>query len=281
MTHACLTYIVYICYPCFGVFVMHASVILSTYNRAKYLELSLLGYMRQTSKDFELVIADDGSTDDTVAVIEKFKSHAPFPVKHVWQKNNGFRLARIRNEGIKACQHDYIIFSDGDCIPKADFVKTHVSNSGEDYILGGGHIRLSKAYSDTLVTDAVVNGEFEEELTEDTMSKLRWRQRKNVFYMLVGKKRRPKFLGLNFSVPKKALYEVNGFDENFVGWGQEDGDLRERLKKLGKKPKSILTQAIVFHLYHRPHATKADKPNFPYSRRRNIPIRCTNGLEKP
>ncbi|MCQ4574446.1 MAG: glycosyltransferase [Candidatus Brocadiales bacterium] len=260
---------------------MHASVILSTYNRARYLELSILGYMRQTHRDFELIITDDGSTDDTGAVVQKYKALAPFPIKYLWQENKGFRLAKIRNEGIKASRYDYIIFSDGDCIPKANFIQTHISNSGDNYFLGGGHVRLSKNYSDNLMPEAVSSGEFENQLTDDVLSGLKWKQRKNIFYMLVAKKRRPKFLGLNFSAPKKILYEVNGFDENFVGWGQEDGDMRERLKKLGKKPKSILTQAIVFHLYHKPHSTKADKPNFSYSRRRNIPVRCTHGIEKP
>ncbi|MCP4365928.1 MAG: glycosyltransferase [Planctomycetes bacterium] len=259
---------------------MSVSVILSTYNRARYLELSLLGYIRQTCKDFEVVVVDDGSTDDTAAVIEKYKAIAPFTIKHLWQENKGFRLAKLRNEGVKASQCDYLVFSDGDCIPKADFIRTHISNSGEHYILGGGHVRLPKGYSDSLTAEAVSEGVYEKFLTDDILDGLRWKQRKNIFYMLVGKKRRPKFLGLNFSVSKKALCEVNGFDENYHGWGQEDSDLRERLKRNGLKPKSILTQAIVFHLYHKPHPTKAEKPNFAYSRRRKIPIRCENGLEK-
>ncbi len=259
---------------------MSVSVILSTYNRARYLELSLLGYIRQTCKDFEVVVVDDGSSDDTAAVIEKYQALAPFTIKHLWQEDRGFRKAIILNEGIKACKYDYVVFSDGDCIPKSDFLRTHVSNSGGNYILGGGHVRLTKGYSEALTSEAVSDGVYEESLTQDVMDGLKWKQRKNIFYMLVGKKRRPKFLGLNFSVSKKALCEVNGFDENYKGWGQEDSDLRERLKKHGLKPKSILTQAIVFHLYHKPHPTKAEKPNFAYSRRRKIPIRCENGLEK-
>ncbi len=259
---------------------MHASVILSTYNRARYLELSLLGYMRQTHKDFEIIVVDDGSTDDTGTIIESYKARAPFPIKHLWQENKGFRKAGILNKGIKASRYDYIVFSDGDCIPKADFIQAHVTNSGDSYLLGGGHVRLLKSYSDALTPEVVSKGLYEERLTADTMAGLKWKQRKNIFYMLVGKKRRPKFLGLNFSMPKKTLYEVNGFDENYQGWGQEDSDLRERLKRSGLKPKSILTQAIVFHLYHKPHSTKAERPNLSYSRRRNIPIRCINGIER-
>ena len=162
---------------------MSVSVILSTYNRARYLELSLLGYIRQTCEDFEVVVVDDGSTDDTAAVIEKYKAIAPFTIKHLWQENRGFRLAKLRNEGVKASQHDYLVFSDGDCIPKADFIRTHVSNSGESYILGGGHVRLTKGYSEALTSEAVSEGVYEESLTQDVMDGLKWKQRKNLNYL--------------------------------------------------------------------------------------------------
>lgn len=259
---------------------MHVSVILSTYNRARYLEFSLLGYMRQTHKDFELVIADDGSTDETQSLIERYQKLAFFPIRHAWQENKGMRRARILNKAIKLASYDYLIFSDGDCIPKGDFIEAHVKNSQKGYFLGGGHIRLTEDYSATLTPEAVSKGLCEQALTSEHMWRLRLKQWKNLFYMLIGKKRRPKFIGLNISVDKQSLFEVNGFDENYEGWGQEDSDLRERLKRWGLRPGSILTQAIVFHLYHEPHSTKAQRPNLSYSRRPNIPIRCINGLEK-
>jgi predicted glycosyltransferase involved in capsule biosynthesis len=94
------------------------------------------------------------------------------------------------------------------------------------------------------------------------------------------KKRRPKFLGLNFAVYKKAAFEINGFDENFQGWGQEDSDFRERLKKHGLKPRSILPQAVVFHMHHPTHPTAVQEFNRAYSRRKNLDARCINGLKK-
>ena len=259
---------------------MHVSVILSTYNRAKYLELSLLGYMRQTHKDFEVVIADDGSTDGTQGLIERCQKLASFPIRHAWQENKGYRRAKILNEAIKLASHDYLIFSDGDCIPKGDFIEAHVRNCQEGYFLGGGHVRLTKDYSADLTPEAVGQGLYEQTLAPEHLWNLRLKQWKNLFYTLVGKKRRPKFIGLNISVDRRSVFEINGFDENYEGWGQEDSDLRERLKRRGLRPRSILTQAIVFHLYHEPHSTKAQRPNLAYSRRSDIPIRCVNGLEK-
>lgn len=259
---------------------MHVSVILSTYNRARYLELSLLGYMRQTHKDFEMIIADDGSTDETQGLIERYQKLAPFPIKHAWQEHKGRRKAKILNKAIKLANFDYLIFSDGDCIPKGDFIEAHVRNSQKGYFLGGGHIRLPDVYSVALTPEAVSNGLYEQALTSERLWRLRLKHWKNLFYMLVGKKRRPKLLGGNISVDRKSVFEINGFDENYEGWGQEDSDLRERLKRFGLKPRSILTQAIIFHLYHEPDPTKALLPNLAYSRRPNIPIRCVNGLEK-
>lgn len=259
---------------------MHVSVILSTYNRARYLELSLLGYMRQTCKDFEVVIADDGSTDETQGLIERYQKLASFPIKHVWQENKGRRKARILNKAIRLTSHDYLLFSDGDCVPKGDFIEAHARNCQKGYFLGGGHVRLTKDYSATLTPESVSQGLYEQALTPEHLWNLRWKQWKNLFYMLIGKKRRPKFIGLNISVDKHSVFEINGFDENYEGWGQEDSDFRERLKRWGLRPRSILTQAIVFHLYHEPHPTKAQRPNLAYSRRANIPIRCANGLEK-
>ncbi|MFN3466690.1 MAG: galactosyltransferase-related protein, partial [Candidatus Brocadiales bacterium] len=188
--------------------------------------------------------------------------------------------AKILNKAIRLASHDYLLFSDGDCIPKGDFIEAHTRNCQKGYFLGGGHIRLAKDYSATLTPESVSQGLYEQTLTPEHLCNLRWKQWKNLFYVLIGKKRRPKFIGLNISVDKRSVFEINGFDENYEGWGQEDSDFRERLKRWGLRPRSILTQAIVFHLYHEPHPTKAQRPNLAYSRRANIPIRCANGLEK-
>ena len=103
-----------------------ASVVISTYNQPQWLRKCLLGYARQDRTDFEMVLADDGSGAETAAMVESLRPQLPFELKHVWQEDIGFRKCRALNQGIKAAQADYLVFSDGDCIPRADFVSQHL-----------------------------------------------------------------------------------------------------------------------------------------------------------
>ncbi|MCS6896358.1 MAG: glycosyltransferase, partial [Nitrospira sp.] len=96
---------------------MKTAVIVPTYNRPDALELVLHGYALQDDLDFEITIADDGSTEDTRILIERLREQMPFQIRHVWQEDKGFRLAAIRNRAVAVTQADYIIFTDGDCIP--------------------------------------------------------------------------------------------------------------------------------------------------------------------
>ena len=104
------------------------SVIISTYNAVEWLKKTLWGYSVQTFKYFEIVIADDGSTKETEELIQEFSEEFSFPIIHVWHEDNGFQKSVILNKAIKACSSDYILMSDGDCIPKADFVEQHIKN---------------------------------------------------------------------------------------------------------------------------------------------------------
>jgi GT2 family glycosyltransferase len=259
---------------------LSVSVMLTTYNQPEFLELSLLAYDRQTYHNFEIVIADDGSGAETRELIENMKAVVSYPLTHTWQEDSGFRVARAFNNAIRASQNDYLITSSCDCLPRADFVEKHVEFAQEGYYAGGGHVRMSKAFTESLNPEMVKQGTFEKTLNSAALRKIKKRHFKHQVYKLLKRKRRPKFLGLNFAVHKKAAYEVNGFDENFQGWGQEDSDFRERLKKHGLKPRSILPQAVVFHMYHPSHPTVVQRLNRAYYRRKNVEARCINGLKK-
>ena len=118
------------------------SVIISTYNQPEWLKKVLIGYQQQTFNNFEIIIADDGSTEETKAIIEQLSDNSNFTIKHVWQEDEGFRKTRILNKAIKKSKASYLIFTDGDCIPRADFVETHLKLKKENSFLSGGYFKL-------------------------------------------------------------------------------------------------------------------------------------------
>lgn len=236
---------------------MRAAVVVTTYNRPDALAAVLEGYAAQDDRDFELVVADDGSTPDTRAVVEEFAKRAPFPVRHVWQQDRGFRAAAIRNRAVAATGADYIIFTDGDCIPAPYFVAAHKRLAEPGRFLSGNRVLVSEAFTRELLA---------RRLPVQRWSRWRWlaervRGRINRWIPLVtlpdgGFRRRDgdRWEGVktcNLSLWRADLERVNGVDESFSGWGLEDSDLVIRLCRAGVKHKSARFAAPVFHLWHR------------------------------
>lgn len=232
------------------------SIILSTYNSPVWLEKVIWGYMQQTFRDFEIVIADDGSTDDTRQLIQKLSECSGIPIVHVWQEDDGFRKNRALNKAIAACRGDYLIFSDGDCIPRKDFVAQHVRNSAKNRFLSGGYFKLSMD-----ISRAITRQDIEEQHPFD----VRWLKQR-------GLKRSPRNLkltrsaalgfllnrlviaapswnGHNASCHKEHLFEVNGFNED-MAYGGEDRELGDRLMNNGLRPHKIRYSAVLVHLDH-------------------------------
>jgi glycosyltransferase involved in cell wall biosynthesis len=136
---------------------MQASVIFSTYNSEKWLEKVIIGFSVQTYKDFEIIIADDGSREATKNLIDKLRAEIDIPIVHVWQEDNGFQKSQILNKAIIASNSDYLIFTDGDCIPRKDFVQTHIDYREQGYFLSGGYFKLPMSISELISKDDIVN----------------------------------------------------------------------------------------------------------------------------
>jgi len=126
---------------------MRTAVIMSTYNSIEWLEKVIWGFSAQTITDFELIIADDGSTADTKQKIDALRSELNLSIIHVWHEDHGFQKTKILNKAILASTADYLIFTDGDCIPRADFVETHLRYKQAGYFLSGGYFKLPMATS--------------------------------------------------------------------------------------------------------------------------------------
>ena len=136
---------------------MKLSVIITTYNAEEWLRKVLLGYSVQTETDFEIVIADDGSTSKTAELIKSFESKFKHPIIHIWQEDNGFQKPKILNKAILASNADYLLFTDGDCIPREDFVTTHLNYKEEGYFLSGGYFKLPMNISEAIAEEDIIS----------------------------------------------------------------------------------------------------------------------------
>jgi glycosyltransferase involved in cell wall biosynthesis len=241
------------------------SVIVTTYNRPDALDAVLRALSRQSDRHFEIVVADDGSGAATRAVIEGWVSRAGVPVKHVWHEDRGFRLAEIRNLGIRASAGTYVIFLDGDCIPRRDFVAAHRRLAEPGWFVTGNRILMSQELTARVLEKGSDPGH-ELQLEPELWGLARHvslRRRGDLnrlapsFSLPLGglRKRRARQWkganGSNMAFWRSDLDAVDGFDAAFKGWGREDSDIFIRLIRAGVRRKDGRFATGVLHLWHR------------------------------
>lgn len=233
------------------------SVVLSTYNAEAWLEKVLIGFNQQTFKDFEVVVADDGSGPATKALLTQLQPSLFYPIAHVWQEDNGFQKSRILNKAVVATHAPYIVMTDGDCIPRQDFLAVHAKYMEPGYFLSGGYYMLPMDISTAITPAHIISGD---------CFKLSWLKTKGLPPTFKNNKLRAKGVtawalnaltptnaswnGHNASGFKADIIKVNGFDER-MQYGGQDRELGERLMNLGLKGKQLRYSAIVVHLDHK------------------------------
>lgn len=261
---------------------MNASVIVTTYNNPHYLEMVLAGYARQNRDDFEVVVADDGSGDETRALIDRVRDEGyPVPLVHSWQPDEGIRQARSMSLGVLRSQGRHLIFTDGDCVPPRDMVDLHLKAAGENTLVVGGVVRLTRDVSANMNVERVRRGEHEQLITGADRRRLWWRHVKNVYYVAIGHKRRPKIQGLNMSVDRATLESVNGFDLAFENNARQDSDLRNRLRLDGANARCVWHTCIAVHLWHPEHKGRAGwEEADAYYRRADLAPLAVRGLRE-
>jgi glycosyltransferase involved in cell wall biosynthesis len=243
--------------PAEGKFVIDLiSVIVTTYNRPDALDAALRALAHQSDRNFEIIIADDGSGPDTTRMVESWTSRLSIPIKHVWQKNQGFRGAEIRNRGIGVSAGAYCIFLDGDCLAPADFIARHRSLAEPGWFVAGNRILLSAK-----LTSAVLAGSLPAE-TWRFAELVRQRARGGVNRLLpalrvpFGPLRKVYYHSwegaktCNLAVARSDLERTDGFDMDYAGWGLEDSDLVVRLFHAGVRRKDGRFATGVLHLWH-------------------------------
>ncbi len=240
---------------------MRVSVIITTFNQPEQLEKVLWGYAGQRHRDFELIVADDGSGPATTEVIDRVASAAGLDVLHVWHEHRGFRKTEILNRAIAAASSEYLIFSDGDCIPRDDFIQSHVNLAEPGFFLSGGYLKLPADVSAQITVAAIRSGD----ATNPSWLKERgWKPGKRALRLLRVKAlaalldrvtpTRRTWNGHNSSAWKSTLVAANGFDLD-MAYGGLDRALGERLMNAGIRGKQVRHRTPCLHLHHeRPYA---------------------------
>ncbi len=235
---------------------MKLTVIMTTYNSPEWLEKVLWGYSVQTHTDFDIIIGDDGSTGETRETIDRLRRDTGLTITHLWQEDDGFRKCRILNKCILEAQSDYLVFTDGDCIPRKDFLAVHAAQAEAGVFLSGGYHKLPMSTSRAITKDDIIAGRcFDLAWLKSNGLKSSHKNLKltaTPFQASILNKITPtacNFKGSNGSVWKKDALAVNGFDER-MPWGGLDREFGVRLINSGVRPKHVRYNAIVVHLDH-------------------------------
>lgn len=245
-----------------------ASLVISVYNKLDYFLLVLAGCERQTFKDFEIIVADDGSCPEFRAGAEAALKQSGIAYQYIWREDDGWNKNEVLNMCISTARGQRIIVIDGDCIPHRHFVHQHVKHGRKGLMLSGRRVNLNPTPTKWLTPDRVRAGYLEWAYL------LFWPWQVNGYYTLYFKgwylpwldpivnRGKRRLLGCNMSIDRDDLLAINGFDERYKGPGTgEDSDIDYRLKLMGVQSRGLANMAVQYHLWHqelgRPNANEA------------------------
>ncbi|MDZ4165816.1 MAG: glycosyltransferase family 2 protein [Smithellaceae bacterium] len=228
---------------------MKTTVIITTYNRPDYLLRTVAGYLNQTRPPDEIIVADDGSTEETAVMVTKITQEATIDILHVWQEDRGFRAAEIRNKAVARSRGQYIILTDDDSIPSPGLVADHLEYAEQGYFIQGHRVLLGPALSPHFTHRDISPGQLlcmgftgkAQNITNGLTLPWAW----------VARSRKLRGIrSCNMSFSQADFLAVNGFNHDFRGWGKEDSELAVRFYKFGLKRKDIRFRGGCFHLHH-------------------------------
>jgi|GEM_PF-117891 len=250
------------------------SLIISTYNQPQFLDTALQSAVEQTRLPDEIIIADDGSGEETAKIVNDWKSKTPVKIIHVWQENTGFRLAANRNNGIAVSSGDFLIFLDSDCFLHKNYVEDYISFAAPNYFVCGTRVNIRPKRKDYILQ----TGDRRISLFSWGTSKKPHAIRSRLLSML---RKKGGMAGASFAAWKNDIERINGFNEFFVQYGGEDADIAIRLEKSGVKMKKMVHWGIAYHFDH----VKNPRPEklFPDGYEDSIEdngFRCKNGLDR-
>ncbi|NGM63275.1 glycosyltransferase [Sphingobacterium sp. SGG-5] len=263
---------------------MKLALLISTYNRPDALELCLISVFNQTELPDEILVADDGSGEMTKRLIEKYQTICNIPMVHVWHEDTGFELAKIRNKAIAQSTSDYIVQIDGDLILHPFFIRDH-----REFAREGSFVRASRIYLDEdLSQQKIQNLDYHVNRFEKGMTNFFSAFRLPFMWKYFETKYKTKgnerweIHGCNMAFWRKDAIAVNGYNEDFNGWGPEDKEFVARLLNKGLQKRFLKFGGLVFHLWHPINTKENLKDNeslFEHAKRDGI-VYCQNGIDK-
>jgi len=252
------------------------SLIISTYNSDKMLRLCLHSVARQTILPNEVIVADDGSTEETKRCVDLMRTIIKCPVKHVWQRDDGFQLSKIRNKAIAIAECDYIIQIDGDLILDKHFVEDHLNHAKKRFLSAGSRCLLTKGKTNEVMG--------KEHYSPHWFS-LGIKSRENgvrIPFLTHFLKRGKRVLGCNMAFFRSDIVAINGYNENLTGWGHEDLELKQRMINSGMRVQRIKFCAVTFHLWHSERSRNNEQSHFQLveEEKKKKVTRIDNGIDK-
>ncbi|MBS7319972.1 MAG: glycosyltransferase family 2 protein [Myroides sp.] len=238
---------------------MKIALLISTYNWPEALELIFKSINEQTVLPDEVLIADDGSTEETKKLIDDFTQKSTFKVIHVWHEDQGFRKAIVLNKAVAQSSCEYIIQIDGDCIMHPDFIADHKKNAKKGLYLYGTRATITKNALPRIFNQKQTKFHF---FSKDLKKRTR-----TIHSNLLSELYKPhqyfsdNFRGCNVSFWRSDFIKINGYNEVFEGWGREDSDLVIRMGNMGIWAKRLRYAGIVYHIYHKENPRDQLKEN--------------------
>ena len=242
---------------------LNCSLLVSTYNWPEALEVCLLSIAKQSVKPDEIIICDDGSRSQTEELINPMRDIFSVPLIHIWQPDEGFQLSKIRNKGISTARGEYIIQVDGDLILHRHFIKDHLSFHKKGFFTTGSRMLLSPETTENILKATSTDIKGHSKGNKNYLNSRRIPFLHNFFSLRYKNKGRHKYYvkGCNMAFWKEDLLRVNGYNEDFSGWGREDSEIAIRLMNAGVQKRFLKFGGVCYHLFHKENSKAMEEKN--------------------
>jgi len=258
------------------------SLCITTYNSPDYLDLTLQSVLTQTTLPQEVIIADDGSGENTRVLVEKYKTLFSVPLHHCWQPDEGFRVAKIRNKAILNSQCDYLVFIDGDIVLHPHFIRDHLNSAKSQYFIQGSRVLVSENISKQRLISKDIHFNFLSKGIINRVNTISIPLLSQIITRYYGAKDHAGVRSCNLSFWKQDAININGFNEDFEGWGREDSEFVVRLLNSGIKRQNLKFGGVGYHIWHPENSQQLLQKNHTLLEEavKNGEKWCNNGLIK-